>query len=561
MKRLLLFVLVFLSACGPMQRSRTAATLNDVETYIDAHPDSALAVLRALPPRSLRGPAQRARAALLHSMALDKCYIDLQTDSILAPAVVWYGRHGSPDEKLKTWYYQGRILQNKGDLGAAAVAYTQAESFAADAEDAHAKALLYLTFASIYNAVCNIQKEQEYTERGLETLSETGDPLYDSAQGQLAIVYHNQHKWDMADSLYRKGMASASNNPHVMIPLLSNYARSKLVRPDKDPKGAVELLDRKRNDYGSALTISEAGVYAYAKELLGKRKEADGLIQQLDRMAQDNPVWLINKSRIEEHRGEYQQAYQHANQAHIAERKDIDAILSESVTQSIRNQMESSLEQARQQMKTKGAVSILVITLLVVALLLLLYIHQKQEMEADRLLSIRDAVIKEQETALTHAEQKESDHIQELESMSASLAAVRTVYMKERLSRLQQIGWIKNVLWENTEERLSDQNALRKLREDISYIHELDGNGVVLVRRVDKALGGLITSLRKDLRLRGKPKDVLFLCGCLLKLSPGLLAEILKTSTSNVYVKKHRMRKRIESLAKQDYSVILESLK
>ena len=110
MKRLIFVLLLTISVlfpgCRPQSVNprRVAAVLDDVETYINERPDSALAVLRALDSTAVRGRALRARVSLLHSMALDKNYIDLKTDSILAPAVSWYSRHGSPDEKLKTRY-------------------------------------------------------------------------------------------------------------------------------------------------------------------------------------------------------------------------------------------------------------------------------------------------------------------------------------------------------------------------------------------------------------------------------------------------------------------------
>ena len=36
----------------------------------------------------------------------------LQSDSIIAPAVRYYENHGTPDERLKMYYYSGRIMQN-----------------------------------------------------------------------------------------------------------------------------------------------------------------------------------------------------------------------------------------------------------------------------------------------------------------------------------------------------------------------------------------------------------------------------------------------------------------
>ena len=36
----------------------------------------------------------------------------LQSDSIIAPAVRYYQNHGTSDERLKMYYYSGRIMQN-----------------------------------------------------------------------------------------------------------------------------------------------------------------------------------------------------------------------------------------------------------------------------------------------------------------------------------------------------------------------------------------------------------------------------------------------------------------
>jgi tetratricopeptide (TPR) repeat protein len=48
------------------------------------------------------------------SMALDKNYIDTTTFDVLQPAIDYYLDNGTPDEKLRTYYYQGIIFYNQG---------------------------------------------------------------------------------------------------------------------------------------------------------------------------------------------------------------------------------------------------------------------------------------------------------------------------------------------------------------------------------------------------------------------------------------------------------------
>lgn len=89
--------------------------LNHVESVIEAHPDSALTLLRGVNKASLGSDKEKAQYALLMSMALDKNYIDTTTFDVLQPAIDYYLDNGNPDDRLKTLYYQGRIYQNKGD--------------------------------------------------------------------------------------------------------------------------------------------------------------------------------------------------------------------------------------------------------------------------------------------------------------------------------------------------------------------------------------------------------------------------------------------------------------
>lgn len=90
------------------------AKLDDVFSYIESRPDSALTVLEGMNEEDLTSKRSKAKHALLYSMALDKNWIDLASDSIIAPAVSYYNNHGSTEEKLMTYYYRGRISMNAG---------------------------------------------------------------------------------------------------------------------------------------------------------------------------------------------------------------------------------------------------------------------------------------------------------------------------------------------------------------------------------------------------------------------------------------------------------------
>ena len=83
-----LITLPILVSC--YDHSNISDVLDDVETYINDRPDSALNVLSAIDYSSLRGGADRNHYTLLLAQAKDKCYIDETDDSLMTIAVEYY---------------------------------------------------------------------------------------------------------------------------------------------------------------------------------------------------------------------------------------------------------------------------------------------------------------------------------------------------------------------------------------------------------------------------------------------------------------------------------------
>ena len=170
---IILFTFLFV-ACGPSPRQRAAATLDDVESYINERPDSALAVLRALDVDSLRGPGQRARAALLHQIALDKCYIDITSDSVLAPAF-WYLKHGTADQKLKTWYYRSVLARNAKDIDKQMLCLVRGEKNIPKARDPLLAGRLYTAKRVIYLHVYDLNNAAVEAKNAADAFLAAGD--------------------------------------------------------------------------------------------------------------------------------------------------------------------------------------------------------------------------------------------------------------------------------------------------------------------------------------------------------------------------------------------------
>ena len=151
-------------SCNDARKSETFRLLEDVDSYIEARPDSALAVLEGINKSELTSKELEAKYALLLSQALDKNYIDLQSDSIIAPAVRYYENHGTPDERLLTHYYRGVIYLNDGDRESAMESYIKAERYVDECRDYGVIARLYTAKMNLYRYVYDFASALEQEE-------------------------------------------------------------------------------------------------------------------------------------------------------------------------------------------------------------------------------------------------------------------------------------------------------------------------------------------------------------------------------------------------------------
>ncbi|MBR4952380.1 MAG: hypothetical protein IKY56_05235 [Alistipes sp.] len=150
MKRLL-FILVFAATFEACERhSEHWATITEMESIIEERPDSVLNVLQSIDTDELIGDEERAKHAVLLSMALDKNVIDKTSFEVLQPAIDYYEDNGSATDKLRTYYYQARIYQNADNNAAAMECFVKAISEGSQSDDTLTKARTHFAQSNIY---------------------------------------------------------------------------------------------------------------------------------------------------------------------------------------------------------------------------------------------------------------------------------------------------------------------------------------------------------------------------------------------------------------------------
>ena len=217
----------------------TERTLEDVASFIEERPDSALTILDTMDSFSLTTSALKARHSLLLAMARDKNYIDDTTDSIIAPAVSWYRRHGSADEKLLMNYYRGRIAMNAGDYETAMRWFADGSRFSEKARNKVWSGRLCNAKFQVYQHLFDSSSAIDAAVRSADYYAAAGElSRYYDAINNVACVYEQlldtanalhylgilRDNWDDLDesqhSCYYAGMLSISSDKK---PVLEQY--------------------------------------------------------------------------------------------------------------------------------------------------------------------------------------------------------------------------------------------------------------------------------------------------------------------------------------------------
>ena len=198
MRYFLLFAATLFCLTSCNRHSEHWATITEMERIIEERPDSVLNVLQTIDTDKLVGDEEPAKHALLLSMALDKNYIDKTDFEILQPAIDYYEDNGSATDKLRTYYYQGRIYQNAGNNSLAMKAFVNAISEGEKSDDMLTKARVYFAQATIYYSLNEFDQYIETNKKAASYFKKEGK--YNSYANCLNRIINGYTLKDDAES-------------------------------------------------------------------------------------------------------------------------------------------------------------------------------------------------------------------------------------------------------------------------------------------------------------------------------------------------------------------------
>ena len=181
-KRLTIFITLsvfFLTIICCDRHSNACSKMNQAEEIMNTRPDSALSILSSVKSTSLGDTEEKARYALLMSMALDKNYIDTTSFEVLQPAINYFLKKGTADEKLRTYYYQGRIYQNRENNDSAMQSFMRGREFCGQASDTLTMANLLVAQGTIFYTTYKFDDFIKVNLEAADLYKKSGHPDYE----------------------------------------------------------------------------------------------------------------------------------------------------------------------------------------------------------------------------------------------------------------------------------------------------------------------------------------------------------------------------------------------
>ena len=226
--RVYVFVLIFLVFAGCKNSTvNYNRVLDKVEQCIAQTPDSALMMLNAINMGDIDSKSTKARYALLKAIALDKNYIDATDDSLTSIAVEYYSGKRASEEKMKAYFYNGRICFNSKNYEKAMENYLIAEECVPKCKDLTYVGLLYNSKAMVYNRVYDYVKAFEQVELAASYYLKNNDTSrYLGAVNNILVNFSTRGVVEGADKYIS---VLEDNWEKLSVTQKSNYYSNKLA--------------------------------------------------------------------------------------------------------------------------------------------------------------------------------------------------------------------------------------------------------------------------------------------------------------------------------------------
>lgn len=569
-------LITVLSGCS---ESETARSLDRAEAVMEEHPDSALAILGAIPSADVNSSADRALHALLLTQAQIKNGHIVDNDSLINIAVRHYSDRDDSPRLMKSLFYKAQVEYNRGDMAAAIVPAIRARELATEFNDSYWRAKAAELMADIYSVTHYKSEAVKYTEEAAEHYKKAGkarNHLF--ALCDLAVVRSNDGVDDnkniaLLDSVRRIAINEPADTTLIVYAdrtLFGMYVDS--GRNDEAHRILEEMLSLKSHYF------PDSEQYSYMSRLAtndGNDEEALQIIKtandEATNTSQKVHVYVFYRD-YHKSKGMSREAEAYTDSILTLQNTEVAAVLKQSVVSAQRDfftaRAEKEADKARLSAMTASALGIL---LAAVCIGFLLYYREKMRrkkaeietmmLEAQSLSAQLDEKDESLQSAINELNKTRND-LKELSitvSDKDSLLKTQTLLTNSILEkRFQTLNALSKDYLTLTNQSSPRTGIVSDFKKELDIMANPESQAE-LERIVNNKHQGIITRLRNQLP-KIKDQDIFFLTLIAAGVSRNAICLITKNKQANYYNKCSRLRRKIENSDSTDKQEFLDTI-
>lgn len=560
--KILLFIsLLILFSCSDR---KMAFRLDDVECIMEDRPDSALAILEAFPKSKLNSRMLRARYSLLYAMALDKNYIDTTDVSIIEPAIHYFDKHGTADERMKSYYYQGIAYFNREEYDNAIVSFSYAEEMIPKAKDMRYVGLVYSRISDLCNRTYNNDDEIKYVELAEKTFSDNGIDKYRfTTLERMGQALFGVRRYEEAEETFL-GVLNSTAPDYLKYLAKEDYALLLAARPNRDSDKALALFNEVLSEVGTLRDVNYWASYAFTLASCGYTKESEQVFSQLySAESKDFSIIDIWRSAACESTGNYHDAFSLLQKSLFYQDSLLNIKLSQTTSKAQMDYL--ALKSSQIQIKDKNKQIRLMVIITILALILVssyfVYHAKNERLKKERveLADIAEAMrlrLRESEEGrvlekvtfegeVSNRDSEISSLRREIETREKTLAALRSEYAHMYKSQFKYLGDLCETFLLANERTDSQRIVYEKVREMIKNISSDKAGQKRFEKMVDKSLSNIMKHFREEFP-KYSEEDYRFISYIFVGFDATTLCIIFNMpSVAAVYMKKSRIKRTV----------------
>lgn len=525
-------ILVCFIGCAPKS---VRHTLSDIETFIQERPDSALSILDTMDRASLTTSRSRAHHALLHAMALDKNFIDVSDDSIAQVAVDYFSKHGPHKYHARSLYYLGLAYYYQEDYNKAIVEFTKAEEVAEKCDS------LYLGFvkvaqAEVYAQTYNPIEEIRCLREALDINSKVSTKYYCDVVklNIISSLFNQYHHDEEAEQLLHQLLddETVDDKIRVSAELIQAYI-TVTDHENPDFSKAVKIYeDVFVGNLSHYITIKNYWAWAYSLNALGRKEEAQELIEQLVPVSSGTASYW--KYLIAKYNGNPKSALSHLEDHMKYNESEVSDILIQSLALYQRDYYQSQSELSDYKANNARLVSLIIILISILSAFLVFifiraYVRRKEDEKEKYLLYISE-INRQLEEA------KREDY-----------PTLKKKYLALYRTKFETIG----ALYEqyiHSKDLVNGEISVYKKVAAIVDDFTLDyRNGEKFEAMLDEDLDNIMTNLHAEMPTL-KKKDYAIFSLFAIGFDVTTISHLLNTSMNTIYIRKSRIKSKINEI-------------